>query len=175
MTGLRTELKLQQVNRRLIRRNVPLVERHGIIRDLRANLRDAEQLIGEQSALDQLGDLDDLAADYASSCHRNRPRIRAGLIAAAWTLIILATVSLVRVPTFGMIDTFDPHTGATTWHVQWWRLGAMSGDTTSDTLFEATVNSYGFGLAVAAAFILGARLWRFGRHPDHHPTSTTPA
>ena len=98
MTGLRTELKLQQVNRRLIRRNVPLVERHGIVRDLRANLRDAEQPIGEQSALDQLGDLDDLAADYASSCHRNRPRIRAGLIAAAWTLIILATVSLVRCP-----------------------------------------------------------------------------
>jgi hypothetical protein len=96
------------------------------------------------------------------------------VIAAACTLIILAIVSLVRVPTFGMIDTFAPHAGETTWHVQWWRLAAMSGDTTSGTLFEATVTSYGYALAVAASFILGARLWRLSRHADHHPVSAGP-
>ena len=46
MTGLRPELKLHQINRRLIRRNMPLPERHTIIRDLRAKLDDAAQQVG---------------------------------------------------------------------------------------------------------------------------------
>ena len=33
-----------------------------------------------------------------------------------------------RIPTFGAIDAFDRHAGATTWHHELWRLGEAGGD-----------------------------------------------
>ncbi|HSB87992.1 MAG TPA: hypothetical protein VLD86_16885 [Ilumatobacteraceae bacterium] len=159
MSGLRTELTLHKVNKRLIRRNVPLNERRRIRRDLRENLREASDAVGEKCAVQQLGDAETLAAEYAPASRRG-PRVRAGAIAAAWTIVALVTVSLIRIPTFGTIDTFDRHTGATTWHVQLWRFAELSGDATTDTLAEGTVYSFGYLLAAALAFTIGARLWR---------------
>jgi hypothetical protein len=165
MTSLRSEWKLHRLNRRLIRRNVPLRERRSIVHDVRVNLTDAAGDLGERTALQRLGDTDELAAAYTSPSQRHRPRVRNGIVAAAWTFAALVTVTLGRIPTFGTIEVFDRHTGATTWHVQLWRLGEFSGDATQDTLFEATIYSYGYLLGLAIAFGLGARLWLL-RHPQ---------
>jgi hypothetical protein len=173
MTGLRTELTLHKVNRRLIRRNVPLNERRRIVRDLRENLREAAHVVGEKSAVEHLGDVETLAVEYAPTS-RGGPLGRTGAIAAAWTIVALFAVSLIRIPTFGTIDEFDRHSGATTWHVQLWRFAEMSGDATNDTLAEATVYSYGYVLAAALAFTMGARLWRIRSSPHRRPAGSGP-
>lgn len=173
MTRLGTELTLRRLNRRLIRRNVALSQRRQIIGDLRANIDDATRHVGERAALEQLGDLDQLAADYAPLGQPHRPIMRTGIIAAIGTFAALVTLSLVRIPTFGTIEVFDRRTGETRWHVQLWRLGELSGDATQNTLFEATVYSYGYCLVVAVAFAIGARLWRLRPPRSHRRTAMT--
>jgi HAAS len=164
MTSIRIWAKLRRINRALIRRNVPYRQRRAILVDLRRNVHDAAAQVGAAQALERLGDPDDLAAQYSDDDHRRRPLIRNGVIWTAWTIILLGFVTLVRIPTFGTIDEFDRHTGATTWHVQLWRLGEAGGDTSTDTLFEATVYNYADVLLAAAAFIVASRLWRAIRH-----------
>jgi hypothetical protein len=167
MTGVRTELTLLRLNRFLIRRNVPYRQRRGILRDLRRNIGDAAERTDERTALNQLGDIEEMATAYSSASDRRRPRTRTGIVAATWTLVILVTLSVVRIPTFGTIDAFDRYTGATTWHIQLWRLAELGGDTTSQTLFQATVYSYAYLLLPALAFFVAARPWRLPRRrPD---------
>lgn len=76
MSGLRTELTLHKVNKRLIRRNVPLNERRRIRRDLRENLREASDAVGEKCAVQQLGDAETLAAALAFTIGARLWRIR---------------------------------------------------------------------------------------------------
>jgi hypothetical protein len=144
-------------------RNVPYRQRRGILRDLRRNIRDAAQQVGEHTALEQLGDIEEMAYAYSSGNDRRRPRTRTGVIAAVSTLAVLLTLTVVRIPAFGTIDVFDRYTGATTWHIQLWRLVDMGGDTTSQTFFQATVYSYAYLLLPALAFVLVSRPWRLLR------------
>jgi hypothetical protein len=160
MTGVRTELKLHKLNRALAHRNVPPAQRREILRDLKANLQAAKADVGERQALRQLGDLDAMAGDYITGTEQPRPQIRAGILAVIGTLSVLIGLTLVRIPTFGTIEVFDRHTGATTWHYQLWRLGEVGGDVRTSTLFEATVYSYAYLIFAALAFVLGSRLWR---------------
>ncbi|HEY6595492.1 MAG TPA: hypothetical protein VI011_15550 [Asanoa sp.] len=164
MTGVRTQLTLHRLNRFLIRRNVPYRQRRGILRDLRRNVRDAAESTDEHTALRQLGDIEDMADAYCGAADRRRPRTRTAVIAAMWTLAALVALAVVRIPTFGTIDVFDRYTGATTWHIQLWRLGEMGGDTTSQTLLHATVYSYAYLLFPALAFVVAARPWRLLRN-----------
>jgi hypothetical protein len=163
MTGIRTQLTLHRLNRLLIRRSVPYRQRRGILRDLRRNLRDAAESVDEHTALRHLGDIEDMADDYSAATDRRRSRTRTAVLAATWTLAALVALTVVRIPTFGTIDVFDRYTGATTWHLQLWRLGEMGGDTTSQTLFHATVYSYAYLLLPALAYVVAARPWRLRR------------
>jgi hypothetical protein len=88
-------------------------------------------------------------------------RVDRGLVAAAFTLLALVLLSVVRIPTFGMVTTFDAFTDAREWHVQLWRLGELSGDIATRTLFEATVYSYSVVLLPLLAFLVWSRAWRY--------------
>jgi hypothetical protein len=101
-----------------------------------------------------------MADAYSAAIDRRRARTRTAVIAATWTLAALVALTMVRIPTFGTIDVFDRYTGGTTWHNQLWRLGEMGGDTTSRTLFHATVYSYAYLMLPVLAFVVAARLLR---------------
>ena len=160
MTGVRTELKLRKLNRALARRNMPPDQRREILRDLKANLQTATADVGERQALRQLGDLDEMASDYLTGAEQPRPQIRGGVLAVIGTLSVLFGLTLIRIPTFGTINVFDRHTGATAWHYQLWRLGEVGGHVRTGTLFEATVYSYAYLIFATLAFVIGSRLWR---------------
>ncbi len=75
-------------------------------------------------------------------------------------LALLLLLTIVRIPTFGTIEFFDRHTGATTWEWGVWRLWRFGGDARADTLLEGTIYSYAFILVPLIAFVVWARPWR---------------
>jgi hypothetical protein len=165
MTGVKTELLIRRLDRRL-RRDVPYRRRRAIRRDVRANLRAAAQEHGEREAIRRLGDPDELAADYRAAAGRGETPFRpdGGTRAAVWTTLALLAADLVRIPTFGMIDTFDPHTGAQRWEWGVRYLCESHGDTRTGTLLEGSVYSTAFLVFGAAAFLIWSRAWRLFRH-----------
>ena len=164
MTGLKTELLIWQLDRRL-RRDVPYRRRRTIRREMRANIGEAAQLLGEREAIRQLGDLDEIAADYRAAAGRREPPFRpdTGLGAVVWTTLLLLTITLVRVPTFGMVDTFDAHTGQQRWEWGVRYLWRFHGDISTSTLFEGTVFWPAFLLVGVAVFLIFSRAWRLRR------------
>ena len=149
------------IDRRL-RRDVSFSARRAIRRDVRANLRLAAQEVGQEQALSRFGDVTAVAEDYRAAAGRpDAVRVDRGLTAAAYTLLALLLLAVVRIPTFGMVTTFDAFTNEQHWHVQLWRLGELSGDITTRTLFEATVYSYSLVLFPLLAFLLWSRAWRY--------------
>jgi hypothetical protein len=159
--NLGTEWTVWRIDRRL-RRDVSFSARRAIRRDVRANLRAAAQEVGEAEALRRFGDVAAVAEDYRAAAARpDAVRVDRGLLAAAYTLLSLLVLAVVRVPTFGMVTTFDAFTNKQEWHVQLWRLGEFSGDIATRTLFEATVYSYSFVLFPLLAFAVWSRAWRY--------------
>jgi hypothetical protein len=140
--NLAVERTVWQIDRRL-RGEVPFSARRAIRRDVRANLSAAALELGEQEALRRFGEASQVAEDYRAAAARpDAVRIDRGLKAAAYTLLALLCLAIIRIPTFGMVTTFDAFTNAQEWHLQVWRLGELSGDIATRTLFEATVYSY---------------------------------
>lgn len=159
--NLAFERTVWRIDRRL-RRDVPFSARRAIRRDIRANLRTAAQEIGPEEALRSFGEVTTVAEDYRAAAARpDAVRVDRGLIAATCTLFVLLLLTVVRIPTFGMVTTFDAFTNEREWHVQLWRLGELSGDIATRTLFEATVYSYSFLLFPLVAFLLWSRAWRY--------------
>jgi hypothetical protein len=159
--NLAVEWTAWRITRRL-RRDVPFSARRAIRRDVRANLRVAAQELGTREALRRFGDVTTVAEDYRAAAARpDAVRVDRGLVAAAFTLLALVLLSVVRIPTFGMVTTFDAFTDAREWHVQLWRLGELSGDIATRTLFEATVYSYSVVLLPLLAFLVWSRAWRY--------------
>jgi hypothetical protein len=71
-----------------------------------------------------------------------------------------------------MVTTFDAFTNAQEWHLQVWRLGELSGDIATRTLFDATVYSYSFLLFPLFAFLAWSRSWRYlARKWDARPAA----
>jgi hypothetical protein len=139
--NLTSEWTVWRINQRL-RRDVPFSARRAIRHDVRANLRAAAEEVGEDEALRRFGDVTSVAEDYrAASARPDAVRVDRGLIAAACILLALLVLTVLRVPTFGMVTTFDAFSNEQEWHLQIWRLGQLSGDITTRTLFEATVYS----------------------------------
>lgn len=163
MTGWRTRLALLGLGRALRRRGVGRHERRAILADVHANLHAAAADFGEREALRRIGRLDALADAYANGRDVRRPSVGAGLTAVAIALLALLALTLVRVPTFGLVDEFDRHTGATTWNWEVWRLWRFGGDARTDTLFEGTVYSYAFILVPLLVFAVWSRPWRLAR------------
>ena len=165
MTGLQTELLIWRLDRRL-RRDVPYRRRRTIRREVRANLGEATQLLGEQEAIRQLGDVDEIAAEYRAAAGRGELPFRpdSGVRAVIWTTLALLTLTFIRIPTFGMVDTFDAHTGQQQWEWGIRYLWLFHGDIRTSTLFEGTVFWTTFLLAGIAAFLLWSRAWRLRRH-----------
>jgi hypothetical protein len=154
------EWTVWRINQRL-RRDVPFSARRAIRRDVRANLRAAAEEVGDDEALRRFGDVTSVAEDYrAASARPDAVRVDRGLIAGACTLLALLVLTVVRVPTFGMVTTFDGFTNEQEWRLQLWRLGELSGDITTRTLFEATVYSYSLVLFPLLAFLVWSRAWR---------------
>jgi hypothetical protein len=171
MRAWRTELNVWKLDRRL-RGAVPWGARRAIRRDVRANLREAAGHVGEREAIDRFGDLDVVASEYRAAAGRERGGFRpdSGLRAALVVTALLLALSFVRIPTFNMIDTFDRHTGATTWEWDVWRLWRFGGDVHTGTLFEGTVYGSTVLLLALAAFVLWSRAWRLLR--PSRPTSS---
>ncbi len=165
--SLATEWTVWRIDRRL-RRDLPFSARRAIRSELRANLRAAADEVGEHEALRRLGDVGAVADDYRAAVARpDVVRVDRGVRAALYTLVALVFVTLIRVPTFGMVTTFDAFTHERQWHVQLWRLGELSGDIATRTLFEATVYSYSFILFPLVAFLVWSRSWRYIAHDRH--------
>jgi hypothetical protein len=164
MTGLKTELVIWRLDRRL-RRDVPFGTRRTIRRELRANLGAATERLGEQEAIRQLGDIDEIAPQYRAAAGRGELPFRpdSGLRAVIWTMLALLAPTFVRIPTFGMIDTFDAHSGQQQWEWGIRYLVSFHGDIHTSTLFEGTVFWTAFMLLGTAAFVLSSRAWRLGR------------
>lgn len=159
--NLAIERTVWRIDRRL-RRDVPFSARRAIRSDVRANLRAAAEQVGEVEALRRFGDVGRAAEDYRLAAARpDAVRVDRGLRAAACTLAALVLLTLVRIPTFEMVTTFDAFTDADEWHVQLWRLGELSGDIATSTLFEATVYSYSFILFPVLAYLVWSRSWRY--------------
>ena len=165
MTGLRTQLLIWRLDRRL-RRDVPHGRRRAIRREVRANLGEATQLLGEQEAIRQLGDVDDIAAEYRTAAGRgDRPfRPDSGVRAVIWTTLALLTLTLIRIPTFGMVDTFDAHTGQQQWEWGVRYFWLFHGDIRTSTLFEGSVFWTTFLTFGITAFLIWSRAWRLRRH-----------
>jgi hypothetical protein len=171
MTGWRTELTVWRLDRRL-RGEVPRSARKTIRRDVRANLAEASQELGESEAIRRFGGIESAASEYRAAF----PPVRGfqperGAWAALLVTLLLLAVTFVRIPTFNMVDTFDRHTGATTWSWEVWRLWRFEGNVSEGTLFEGTVYSYAYLAFALAAFILWSRAWRVIR-PIRHGAST---
>jgi hypothetical protein len=159
--NLAVERTVWQIDRRL-RGEVPFSARRAIRRDVRANLCAAALELGEEEALRRFGETSQVAEDYRAAAARpDAVRIDRGLKAAAYTLLALLCLAIIRIPTFGMVTTFDAFTNAQEWHLQVWRLGELSGDIATRTLFEATVYSYSFLLFPLLAFLAWSRSWRY--------------
>lgn len=159
--NLAIERTVWRVDRRLSR-DVSFSERRKIRGELRANLHAAARELGTAEALRRFGDVAKAAEEYRAAASRpDDVRVDRGLRAAAYTVVTLLVLTFVRIPTFGMVTTFDPFTDAQEWHVQLWRLGELSGDIATRTLFEATVYSYAFVLFPLLAFLLWSRSWRY--------------
>jgi hypothetical protein len=162
--NLAIEQAVWRIDRRL-RRDVPFDARRAIRRDVRGNLRAAAQEVGTDEALRRFGDVTSVAEDYRAAAARPAAvRVDRGLVAAAWALVALLLLTFVRVPTLGMVTTFDAFTDEQQWHLQLWRLGELSGDIATRTLFEATVYSYAFVLVPLLAFLVRSRAWRYLEH-----------
>lgn len=164
--SLATEWTVWRIDRRL-RRDVPFSARRAIRRELRANLRAAAAEVGEEEALRRFGNVSAVADEYrAAAARKDVVRVDSGVRAAIVTFAALVLLTLIRIPTFGMVTTFDAFTNEQEWHVQLWRLGELSGDIATRTLFEATVYSYSFLLFPLLAFLVWSRSWRyFTRRP----------
>lgn len=163
MTGLRTRVALMRLRWALSRRDIPRARAREIVGEVRANLHDATADFGEREALRRLGSIESLAGAYGEDQGQSTLRVHAGIRAALVTVAVLAALTLIRIPTFNMVDTFDRHTGATTWDWEVWRLWHFGGDVATDTLFEGTVYSYAFILLPALAFLVWSRPWRLAR------------
>jgi hypothetical protein len=172
MTGVRTELLIRRLDRRL-RRDVPYRRRRAIRRDVRANLRAATQEHGEREAIRRLGDLDELAADYRAAAGRGELPFRpdSGTRAAVWTTVALLILDLVRIPTFGMINVFDRYTGTQQWEWGIRYICRFHGDLATSTLFEGSVYGTAFLAFGVAAFSIWSRPWRLLRHHRPHLAS----
>lgn len=165
--NLAIEWTVWRIDRRL-RRDVPFSARRAIRRDVRANLDAAAHEVGTEEALRRFGDVTKVADEYRAVAARpDAVRVDRGLRAAFFTLVALLVVTLVRIPTFGMVTTFDTFTNEQEWHVQLWRLGELSGDIATRTLFEATVYSYAFILFPLLAFLVWSRSRRYVAHKRH--------
>jgi hypothetical protein len=165
--NLAIELTVWRIDRRL-RRDVPFSARRAIRSDVRANLQAAANELGTEEALRRFGDMPKVAEEYRTAAARpDAVRVDRGVRAALLTLVALLVLTLVRIPTLGMVTTFDAFTNEQEWHVQLWRLGELSGDIATRTLFEATVYSYAFILFPVLAFLVGSRAWRYLAHQRH--------
>jgi hypothetical protein len=164
MTGLKTELLLWRLDRRL-RSDVPYGRRKTIRRELRANLAAATDRLGEPEAIRQLGDLDDIVAEFRAAAGRGETPFRPdrGLRAVIWTTLALLTLTFIRIPTFGMVDTFDPHTGQQQWEWGVRYLWLFHGDVRTSTLFEGSVFWTAILLFDIAVFLISSRAWRLRR------------
>ena len=67
-----------------------------------------------------------------------------GRYAAVWTTLALLVVHLIRIPTFGMIDTFDAHTGQQEWSWGVRYLGQFGGDVATSTFFKGACSGWRF-------------------------------
>ena len=142
--NLAIEWTVWRIDHRL-RRDVPFSVRRAIRSDVRANLHAAAHEVGPEEALRNFGNVAKVADEYRTAAARpDAVRVDRGVRAALVTLVALLVLTLVRIPTFGMVTTFDAFTNEQEWHVQLWRLGEFSGDIATRTLFEATVYSYSF-------------------------------
>ncbi len=173
--NLAIEWTVWRLSRRL-GRDVPFSARRAIRRDVRANLHAAAKEVGEAEALRRFGDVTSVAEDYRTAAARpDVVRVDRGLMAAAYTFLALLFLAVVRIPTFGMVTTFDAFTDEQEWHLQFWRLGEFSGDIATRTLFEATVYSYSFVLFPLLAFVVCSRAWRnLARKSNTRPPTPTP-
>src|SRR5262245_21262222 len=190
MSGVRTELLLRRLDRRL-RGDVAFARRRAIRRELRANLAEATQRVGEREAIRQLGDLDEIAADYRTAAGRGEMPFRpdSGLRAVLWTTLALMAFTLIRIPTFGMVNTFDAYTGQQQWEWGVRYLWLFHGDISTSTLFEGSVFWTTFVLFGTAAFLIwsagvasapkspldGSRQGHHGLTPDDTQTPTDAA
>jgi HAAS len=167
MTTIRTELLIARLDRRL-RNDVPYRRRRAIRRELRANLADAAQRVGEREAIRKLGDIDDLAAEYRSVAGRGEMPFRpdSGVRALLCTTLALLIVDLIRIPTFNMVTTFDAHTGQQQWEWGIRYLCRFGGDIHTHTLFVADLYWTSFVLFGLAAFLIWSRAWRLAVHID---------
>jgi HAAS len=161
MSTIRTELLIARLDCRL-RRDVPYLRRRAIRREVRANLADAAQLVGEREAIRRLGDVDELAAEYRSVAGRGEMPFRpdSGVRALLWTTLALLVVDLVRIPTFNMVNTFDAHTGKQHWEWGVRYLWRFHGDIRTNTLFEGDAYWTSVLLFCLAAFLIWSRAWR---------------
>lgn len=161
--NLKTELVLWRLDRRL-RRDVSFGRRRAIRRELRANLRDTTRDVGEREALRRLGGLDELTVEYRVAAGEAAPvRLDSGVRAVTVTTAMLLLLSLIRIPTFGTIEFFDPHTGSQQWQWGIRYFAEFHGDARTDTLFAGTVFSPAFLVLGTAAFAIAARAWRYRR------------
>jgi hypothetical protein len=171
MTGLKTERVIRRLDRRLSG-DVPFSRRRAIRREVRANLRAAGNDVGETEAIRRLGDIDEVAADYRTAAGLGRRPFRPdkGVRAVLWTWLGLLLVAVIRIPTFGMVDMFDAHTGAQEWDWGIRYLFEFRGDIPTSTLFEGDVYWTAFIAFGTAAFLVGSRAWRllpaFRPRPD---------
>jgi len=173
MTGWRIEIALARLARALRRRGVGYRRRRDIVADVRANLSAASRDFGEREAVRRLGEVRTLAAEYAQGERTDGLRLGSGARAALLTCALLLGLTLIRIPTFGTIDAFDPHTGATTWSWGVWRLWRFGGDTRTDTLFEGTVYSYAYILIALLVMLVWSRPWRLLSRPSRGQSSAT--
>jgi hypothetical protein len=163
MTGWRTELTVRRLDRRL-RGAVPRSARRAIRRDVRANLELASRELGEREAIRRFGDIEGAASEYRAGFAREREfQPERGAWAALFVTVLLLAVTFARIPTFNLVDTFDRHTGATTWSWEVWRLWRFEGDVSDGTLFEGTVYSYAYLVFALSAFVIWSRAWRLLR------------
>jgi hypothetical protein len=157
----KTELLIWRLDRRL-RGAVPYPRRRDIRREVRANLAASTEDRGEAEAIRRLGTVEALAADYRDAAGRSEPSFRPdrGVRAALWAVAGLLILTTIRIPTAGMVETFDPYTDATRWEWGVRYLCQFHGDVGSQTLFEGSVYWTAFLLVGAAAFLVWSRAWR---------------
>lgn len=147
--------------------SLPGRARKAIREEMRANLRAAAQEVGAAQAVDRLGSLRGLAADYLEAEYGQsgpRPRLLNGVF---WVLAVQAVLLGLTSAGFDSfvagVEAGNPHpSGTYTWSGL--PLFGIGGGITYDSQGAETGVHFTFALwaliYLLAAFVLGGRLWR---------------
>jgi hypothetical protein len=149
---------------------VPWRRRRQIRSELRSNLIEATREVGAFAAVQQLGDLDELAKSYRE-LYQGRFDFQTGSLWAVITYAVIQAIGIAVIIAFHAgVTATGAHSG--TYSFQFWNgFGPYAGSVTGSTGFSMTILSPAHAILVLIAFAIGSSYgWIFRRNRSDKPS-----